>query len=45
MLVAAPFLVCDPEAGRLFVSPPVNGWVVVMGGALPAEFALVHTWP
>ncbi|MBS33477.1 MAG: hypothetical protein CMO68_03625 [Verrucomicrobiales bacterium] len=25
----------DPEAGRLFVSPPVNGWVVVMGGALP----------
>ncbi len=25
----------DPDAGRLFVSPPVNGWVVVMGGPLP----------
>ncbi len=25
----------DPDAERLFVSPPVNGYVVVMGGALP----------
>jgi len=25
----------DPDAGRLFVLPPINGWVVVMGEALP----------
>ena len=34
-LCACAEALAEPDAGRLFVSPPINGWVVVMGYPLP----------